>query len=153
MKIEWTNSDGYYHVELDGTFDKKEAVKQLILKILELSSNRKSWNLIVLDTWIFNLGRLIGNIQNTDEAIGMDRDYRVAIQFLDYYDRLENSEDDDEDYAENLGTIQYEIEEVIINVIHEENFKSQLMTYYNINPFTIEISEQGQRVGTTFQIT
>ena len=150
MKINWTDSDNYYSSQLDGNFDKKEAIKQLLLKILELAKDTQSWNLIVLDKWIFNLGRLIGNIQNVDEAIGMDRGYRVAIQFLDYYERLESSTDDQ--YSETFDKINKEIEKLIIDVIHEEKFKAQLIEHYRVNPFTIEISEQGERIGLTFKI-
>jgi len=150
MKVEWKNSDEYYHSKLDESFDKKEAIKQLILKILDLSQDKENWNLIVLDKWVFNLGRLIGNIQNEDQAIGMDRGYRVAIQFLDFYNRLENSPDNQ--YDDNLELINEEMENLIIDVIHEENFKSQLVKFHSTNPFTIEISEQGQRIGLRFKV-
>jgi len=82
MEIQWTNSDEYYHVQLDKEFDKKDAVRQLLLKILSLAAEKKDWNLIVLDKWIFSLGRLIGNVQNVDQVIGMDRGFRVAIQIF-----------------------------------------------------------------------
>ncbi len=152
MKIQWKNSDEYYHTKLDGTFDKKEAIKQLILKILELSKDRESWNLVVIDKWVYDLGRLIGNIQNDDQAIGMDRGYRVAVQFLDYYEKLENSLSDLDEYNYNLEIMDEELEELIIDIIHEEDFKAQLMEYYEKNPFMIEISKQGQRTELMFEI-
>ena len=150
MQINWTNSDEYYHSKLNEDYDKKEAVKKLIIKTLELSKTKENWNLLVLDKWIFNLGRLISNIQNEDQAIGMDRGYRVSIQFLDYYNRLESSEENQ--YDKNLDLISEELENLIIDVIYDESFKKQLMEYHKRNPFNIEISDQGQRTGMTIII-
>ncbi len=150
MNIQWKGSDDYYYARLEENFDKKEAIKELILKILALSVDKKDWNLLVLDKWIFNLGRLIGNIQNEDQAIGMDRGYRVGIQFLDYYNRLENSAPSD--YDRMLEEISEEIENLIIEVIHEDTFRAKLKDYYKKNPFSIEISEEGQRIDSIFGI-
>ncbi|MEO0472922.1 MAG: hypothetical protein AAF206_25115 [Bacteroidota bacterium] len=145
MNIQWQGSDEYYRVQLAEDFDKKDAIRQLILKILDLAAGKENWNLVVLDKWIFNLGRLIGHIQNDDQAIGMDRGYRVGVQFLAYYDRLETSPDDR--YDQVLETINEELENLILDVLQDESFKVQLQKYHDQNPFTLEISEQGQRIG------
>lgn len=150
MKIEWKNSSEYYHCQLADSFDKKEAIRQLILKILDLSHDKKNWNLIVLDKWVDNLGRLIGNIQNENQAIGMDRGYRVAIQFLDYYSRLEKSTT--KSYAKNINTITRELNSLIIEVLQDENFKAQLMKFHSNNPFNVEIADQGERIGLKIKI-
>ena len=146
MKINWTNSDDYYYATLEENGDKKEAIKQLILFILELSEGKNSWNLLVLDKWIDNLGRLIGHIQNNDEAIGYDRGYRVSLQFLDYYNQLNNASDDQIDYV--FGCITEDLDFLIMEVIdNDESLKSQLWKYDKKNPFSIEITDQGQRIG------
>ena len=72
-------------------------------------------------------------------------DLELPFKFLDYFDRLENSKK--ENYNLNLEIINEEIEDVIIQVVQEENFKAELISAYNLNPFSIEISEQGQRIG------
>lgn len=147
MKIDWINSDEYYHVQLERQTDKKEAIKALILKILQLSDGKDDWNSLILDKWVFNLGRLIGNIQNRDEPIGMDKGYRVAIQFLDYHEKLEASDIDEKTYTNQMNTINEEMQNLIHEVCDEPSFKDQLQGFYEKNNFVIEISEQGQRIG------
>lgn len=142
--MEWTNSDEYYHGQLEEGKDKIEAIKCFVLKILELSRFKTDWNTIVLDKWVFNLGRLIGNIQNSNEPIGKDRGFRVALQFKEFYNRLEASSIE---YDQKLEEINEELESLIFEVFNDENFRKQLQSYYDSNNFTIEITEQGQRIG------
>jgi len=144
--MDWTNSNNYYHSSVENNEDKREAIKQLIIKILDHSKGRDPWNSLVLDKWIFNLGRLIGNIQNVDQAIGMDRGYRVALHFKSYEESLYN-EDDEMKYELLIEKYNEELEGLILEVLADDKFKSKLRKKYGQNKFVFEISEQGERKG------
>lgn len=146
MQIDWKNSNEYYNASLEEGVNKVEAVKELIQKILELSTSARDWNSIVLDKWAYNLGRLIGNIQNDKEPIGKDRGYRVSLQFLEYYNKLKSSEQGEE-YSESLDWINEDMEDLVFELLGDEAFKKKIKIYHDKNPFVIEIAEQGQRTG------
>ena len=152
MEINWINSDEYYHFDLENGLNKEETIKQLILKTLELSSDREAWDVIILDKWIFNLGRLIANIQNASEAVGMDRGYRVALTFNEYAEGLNLVEDDEEKYDYAIESYNSDLEQVISEVLGDEEFRKMLKPFYDKNPFTIEVCEQGERMGMTIEI-
>jgi hypothetical protein len=146
MIINWTNSDEYYHYVVQNESDKKEAIRQLIYKTLQLSADKKDWNSIILDKWIFNLGRLIGNIQNQNEAVGMDRGYRVALKFVEYEEGLKLNEDNSVKYDKCIKNYNEDLEKLIIEVVNEKEFKARIIPFYLNNPFIIEICEQGERL-------
>lgn len=152
MTINWTNSDEYYYADVQKGLDKKEAIRQLVFKILQLSKEKSAWDSVILDKWIFNLGRLIGNIQDKDEAVGLDRGYRVALKFEEYEEGLTASEDSDEEYNDALDFYHEELENLIIEVFNEKVFLDNIRPYLQQNPIVIEICEQGQRTGTIIHL-
>ena len=153
MEINWIDSDPtYQYAKLPKGTDKSESIKALILKILELSKPHKDWDLLVLDKWVFNLGRLIGNIQNRDQAIGMDRGFRVGLTFEEYAEGLQKAEDNEDEYSDAIDYYNGELDDLIIEVVQEPTFNQKLKAFYAQHPFSIEVAEQGQRINLTLGI-
>lgn len=154
MLITWKGSDDYHYTSLPAEVDKKAAIQAQILKILELSEGKENWNVVTLDKWIDNLGRLIGHIQNDQEAVGYDKGYRVAVQFLDYYDALETAfqEDDFDEYDDIIWESNKELDGLVAQVAADTAFKTLIQERYRTTPFLIEIADRGQRIGLTFDL-
>lgn len=154
MNLVWEGGDDYYHTTLAVEMDKKAAIQQQILKILELSEGKKDWNVVTLDKWIDNLGRLIGHIQNDQEAVGFDKGYRVSIQFLDYYNQLDNAYESNNFYRYNTIVRQanQQIDELIRELVEDTTFKTLLKERYGTTPFAIELADRGQRIDLSFDL-
>ncbi len=148
----WENSDSYYYSEVKSDQNKQEAIKQLLLKIIELSEGKDEWNAIVLDKWTVNLGRVIGNIQNTDEAIGLDRGYKVAIHMDTYRNSHVNQLSD---YQNELLEVknEREIDALIMEVLSDRKFIKRLKQMSGKASLFIEISAYGVRSGAKFKVS
>ena len=154
MQITWEGTADHYHTAIGVEVNKKAALQQQILKILELSKGKKDWNVITLDKWVDNLGRLIGHIQNNQEAVGYDKGYRVSLQFLDYYNQLNEAyeNDDFERYDAIVGEANEAINVLVAELVEDLDFRAQLKATYGAQPFAIELAERGQRIGITFDL-
>lgn len=154
MNLVWEGGDDYYHTTLAVEADKKAAIQQQILKILELSEGKEDWNVVTLDKWVDNLGRLIGHIQNDQEAVGYDKGYRVAIQFLDYYNQLNEAyeSDDFERYDDVVWDANEEIDAFIHELVEDTAFIALLKERHAKTPFSIELANRGQRIDVAFDL-
>lgn len=146
MEITWTSSDSYHSAEIENGADKVAAIQQQILKILDLAGEKEDWNVIILDKWVFNLGRLIGNIQNDDEAVGLDRGYRVGIRFREYYEKMEAATENEQEYNGLIDTFNEELELLVIDALQDPEFSKKMADAYSRHPFHIEVTERGERI-------
>lgn len=147
----WENANNYYTATVKKDENKKEAIKSLMLKITELSKGKEAWNSIILDKWIFSLGRLIGNIQNANQSVGDDRGYRVALHFESYAQELENPSNEAK-YDWLIDKYSKELETLIIEILNDDIFCKKLLKSSNLNSLIVEICEQGERNGLKFEI-
>ena len=142
MELDWKSDSDYHYAVLEDGEDMIGGIRELVTKALELAENKKDWNCLMMDIWMFNLARLICNIQNKEQAVGMDRGYRVALQFKEYHNKLEETAENQ--YDPMLIKFKNELVTKIRLAFQDRDFLMSFDDLWVRNPFTVRFASQGQ---------
>ncbi len=77
--------------------DLEEAIAAWWSELMTRARACKGWDVVVADIWA-DTARLIGHVQSADDAIGMDRGFRVCLTVATMAEELHASEDSEDLY-------------------------------------------------------
>ena len=144
--MKWTGSGEDKILSIGKGEDKQDAVRFLIVSLMEKvkEENINDWDLLILDMWIDNLGRLIGFVQDSKEPIGRDLGFRYALKFEEYRDKLERAEENN--IYQVLDDIEDDLMWEIIDAINEPQFYKSISDKFPNKSWTIETTNRGERI-------